>query len=363
MGVHHAAVTAESSELVSLLTDESRSRADWREQAAGILNTCFPRADGYSTIALARNEIDELFSNAICLIGAIANDELVGFVGALNSYRGNVWELHPLAVRPQSQRQGIGSRLVAALEHAAASSGVLLIMLGSDDTGGQTNLSGKDLFPGVLDRAMRIRNISGHPYEFYKRLGYEVIGVVPDANGFGMPDILMGKRVRPVHTLPEGFFPRRVVDADIPGLVGLYRECGQFIRLGSQNPIDNNMVRADLDLAAQEGAQFYGLYRDANQLMGVASFVRRGFSGDVCCAFVDLLMITPAHRSKGLGGAVLRWIESEARLMGATRIETAVQVNNPGAMAFWESKGYAKTSGLALQPDGTITVGLSKRLC
>lgn len=33
------------------------------------------------------------------------------------------------------------------------------------------------------------------PYEFYQKLGYAIIGVVPDANGLGKPDILMAKRV------------------------------------------------------------------------------------------------------------------------------------------------------------------------
>jgi len=42
-----------------------------------------------------------------------------------------------------------------------------------------------------------IRNLRHHPYEFYQKLGFVIGGVIPDANGFGKPDILMAKRVGP----------------------------------------------------------------------------------------------------------------------------------------------------------------------
>jgi aminoglycoside 6'-N-acetyltransferase I len=40
-----------------------------------------------------------------------------------------------------------------------------------------------------------IKNLKRHPYEFYQKLGYVIVGVMPDANGLGLPDILMAKSV------------------------------------------------------------------------------------------------------------------------------------------------------------------------
>ena len=58
-----------------------------------------------------------------------------------------------------------------------------------------TTLSGVDLYPNVLAHLANIRNLRGHPYEFYQKLGFVLVGVMPDANGPGKPDIYMAKRV------------------------------------------------------------------------------------------------------------------------------------------------------------------------
>ena len=73
--------------------------------------------------------------------------------------------------------------------------GGLTIMLGSDDVDNMTTLADADLYVDLWDQIAHMRNLKGHPYEFYQRLGYAIIGVMPDANGRGKPDIYLGKRV------------------------------------------------------------------------------------------------------------------------------------------------------------------------
>jgi aminoglycoside 6'-N-acetyltransferase I len=128
----------------------------------------------------------------------IAVDErgdVLGWIGGIEGYSGNVWELHPLIVRQDRQRQGLGRSLVADFERQVALRGGHTVRLGTDDENCRTTLGGIDLYPGVLDRLRTIENRGSHPFEFYLRVGYHVVGVVPDANGFGKPDILMAKRI------------------------------------------------------------------------------------------------------------------------------------------------------------------------
>jgi aminoglycoside 6'-N-acetyltransferase I len=83
------------------------------------------------------------------------------------------------------------------LEARAAGDGYLALHLGTDDDFGGTSLYGADLFPDPLAKLAAISPTPrGHPFFFYRKLGFEPVGLIPDANGFGKPDILMSKRVR-----------------------------------------------------------------------------------------------------------------------------------------------------------------------
>jgi aminoglycoside 6'-N-acetyltransferase I len=123
------------------------------------------------------------------------NKMLLGWIGGIRQYDGNTWELHPLVVKSEFQRKGIGRALVAALEHRVRELGGINLYLGTDDENYRTSISGIDLYPDVLEKLSRIKNLNGHPYEFYQKVGFTLVGVIPDANGWGKPDIFMAKRI------------------------------------------------------------------------------------------------------------------------------------------------------------------------
>lgn len=134
---------------------------------------------------------------AIVLVALDPAGEVRGLVGGQPMYPGEVMELHPLAVEPAWQKKGIGRLLVRSLEEAAAKAGYSTMLLGADDEAGKSSLAGADLFLGdPLIHLAKLSYPGGHQGGFYEKIGYRVVGVVPDANGFGKPDIWYAKRIK-----------------------------------------------------------------------------------------------------------------------------------------------------------------------
>ena len=167
------------------------------EQTAALLFESFREhwPDAWPTLEDALEEVHESFAeNRISRVALDDDGAVLGWIGGIETYDGKVWELHPLAVSPRAQGRGIGRKLVEDLETQIAARGGLTLWLGSDDEDGMTSLSGVDLYPNPLEHLTNIKNLRGHPYEFYQKLGFTITGVMPDANGFGKPDIYLAKR-------------------------------------------------------------------------------------------------------------------------------------------------------------------------
>ena len=166
-----------------------------RDQAAMLLVQHFDEPGGWRSTAEAFAEVERVIREGFAR-AMIYHASLAGWIGGLPEYGGRVWELHPLVVRREYRRRGMGRALVAAFEEEAARRGGLTATLGTDDDSGMTSLADADLYDDLPRRLGELRDLGRrHPFLFYRKLGYTVTGVMPDANGPGRPDIYMSKRL------------------------------------------------------------------------------------------------------------------------------------------------------------------------
>ena len=175
------------------IVDLGTQPAAIRAQAAAILADAFPDENGWPTIELGLAEIEWVARDGF-VRAAIEGEQVLGWVGGLEEYRGRVWELHPIVVAKDRRLQGIGRVLVEAFEAEARRRGGLTATLGTDDHYGQTSVFDVDLYRDLPAHILGLRDLGErHPFLFYRKLGYVVTGLMPDANGRGRPDIYMSK--------------------------------------------------------------------------------------------------------------------------------------------------------------------------
>lgn len=181
------------------IIDLNQANSAHLEQVATLLMDGFTDtgSDAWQTIAEALITVRESLQEGRISRVMLENSGLVaGWIAGRVTYKGHVWELHPLVVRRDCRDRGLGRTLVNDFEEQVRLRRGSTIYLGTDDENKRTSLGGVDLYPEPLAAAAQIQNVARHPFEFYRKVGFVIVGVLPDANGFGKPDIFMAKRVR-----------------------------------------------------------------------------------------------------------------------------------------------------------------------
>jgi len=180
------------------IVDLTADRPEWLDRTAALLHETFRgRTRDWQDLDSARETvIESLAAGHVSRIAVDDSGDVAGWIAAAPIYDGHVWEIHPLVVGPRFRRQGIGRSLVRDLEALVEQRGGLTLYAGSDDEHRETTLGGVDLYADLPAALRDVRNLGAHPYEFYLRLGFTIVGVLPDANGPGKPDIFLAKPVR-----------------------------------------------------------------------------------------------------------------------------------------------------------------------
>lgn len=188
-----------------LQIQEIRVDEIWRLNALAIISTEAGMQNSPEWLATVSDAMDELQR---CIIPenlsrmALKDKSPVGWISAFPVNKA-VWEIHPLLVDPKAHGEGIGTLLVKEVERMLTARGVRTIQVSTSDATNATTLSGKDLFIDPLGELQRldVRNSKvGHAYQFWVRSGYKAVGVLPDAEGMGIPSICLAKRLMPFST-------------------------------------------------------------------------------------------------------------------------------------------------------------------
>lgn len=178
------------------VVDVRDQNAAFIEELAKLTFTAFqePSPNWLRTLDAAREEVRESLASgrrSRALVDAVK--EPVGWIGAIPQSGGRVWEIHPIVVRKSKQRQGCGRLLVEDIERLARSSGVLTLFAGTGDETGRTSLSGVNVFEDPVSAIASISCEGPHAYKFWLKAGFQIVGVLPDAEGIGMHGIHLAK--------------------------------------------------------------------------------------------------------------------------------------------------------------------------
>ena len=356
--------------------------AQWIRQAAEILVAAFSDLpDTWDTLEEARQEVAGLLQPDHLVRVAVADDgRLLGWIGAIKTYN-YAWELHPLAVHPERQRQGIGRALVADLEDQLRARGAVTLYLGSDDVNGQTSVSQVDLYPNLPGHIAGIQNRNGHPFEFYQKCGYTVYGLLPDANGPGKPDILLAKRLAappPVAEMRSGAAPvtvRALSGAEARALRGplaalLRAVVNGGAAVGFLPPLDEAAALAYWDGVAAEldgtGRVLLVAEIGAGDVVGTAQLLPAASANSRHRAEIAKVMVHAALRGQGIGAALMRAVEARARSAGWTTLVLDTRAGEPSERLY-RRLGYTAAGVIpdyARSADGSLhaTVYYYKRL-
>jgi aminoglycoside 6'-N-acetyltransferase I len=176
---------------------------DTIEQAVRIMLESFPDDEMWpdlnekKALETVTNSLDE---KNIC-IGLKVGNELAGWV-CLSPMYGKIeneetWNLQPLAVSTKFKGRGFGKILMNEVERLAREKNIIGILLSSGDEADKTSLSDREISgENVIEEIKNIKNYKNHPYEFYQKCGYSIIGIVPNGYGLRRTDIWLWKDIR-----------------------------------------------------------------------------------------------------------------------------------------------------------------------
>ena len=151
--------------------------------------------------------------------------------------------------------------------------------------------------------------------------------------------------MKPIET--ERLIIKVLGDADAETVVPVYLDAADYLDTQTPDEPSIEMVRDDLQFAAQQGSVTCGVFRrDTGQPIGVISFVPHSFRGQRDYAWLSLLMIQESDRLEGYGTEAYQAVEDnlfsdpEVKRIGALLIPQF-----DASLRFAEKMGFERVGG------------------
>tara|TARA_R110002072_G_scaffold89232_3_gene199858 strand:+ start:38361 stop:38930 length:570 start_codon:yes stop_codon:yes gene_type:complete len=145
-------------------------------------------------LARSRVEIMETFDSGRRSRVLLDDDgQLLGWIGAIED--DYAWEIHPIVVSLTGRRKGYGKLLVNDIINLARAAGAVSIWAGTGDETHSTSFSTIDLYQHAGEAIQAFEAPGDHPVTFWSGIGFSVVGVLPDGEGLGKPEVHFSLRI------------------------------------------------------------------------------------------------------------------------------------------------------------------------
>jgi RimJ/RimL family protein N-acetyltransferase len=145
----------------------------------------------------------------------------------------------------------------------------------------------------------------------------------------------------------EHLIIKALSEADAETILPVYLNSADYLDTQTPDEPSLEMVRKDLQLAAQHGSMTCGIFqRDTQQPIGVVSFVPHSFRGQRDYAWLSQLMIQEDDRLEGYGTEAYRAVENQ--IFGdpeVKRIGTLLIPQFDASLRFAEKMGFERAGG------------------
>ncbi|NRB03448.1 MAG: GNAT family N-acetyltransferase [Rhodobacteraceae bacterium] len=133
---------------------------------------------------------------------------------------------------------------------------------------------------------------------------------------------------------------RSLSGADLAQWRPLRQEALRLYPLAFLTTLEEELARADADVAKQLDAGFsYGAY-DGDTLIGIAVLVTNKLARTRHRAMVATFYVTPSHHGSGTARMLMDHLKNVAVAQDVWQMELSVARSNPRALRFYESCGF-----------------------